>query len=590
MGHTTRREAVALIGAGLAFPTLGRTAPTADCAPLAAVDATCAPVLALLPEAALRAGLADPVSAARCDDQSTDGSAALALAVARARAALPARCDTPYAAAAIAVLDAANATRDIRYGRNDPTAAIHRPYRVTAFSGLHVDTVTALALWQPLDSQADVEIWQAKLDALADALVAVAGSLRADRAIGCVPPQRTARAALLGMDAFALVRPADHPLVRALTMRLGDASLREAAVPRATATLEKRVQPAMALLRDTVAALTRQGREEPGLWAQPDGDALHAANVARAAETTMTLADAATLGRDEVRRITALLDHRLTTRGYRTGALSERIAAGFAAHPALIAADDEAGRAALRAAAQDRIEAVHAGLGRLVPPALAATPPLMVRGIPDLGASIPRGSFYAPAIGTTGAVLWLDDRSVYAMPIPGVAPLACRLGLPGAHLLAHAGTGAERTRLAIAARWPALAGGWGGYAERLAADQGVFVRDPWGDIARLSDELLRAARLVADIGIHHERWTRERTEAEMVAMTGDRQQAAIERIVAFPGEAAADTIPLRRLLDLRTAARTARRFDERAFNAVLLSGGARPLASVEREAGADAPA
>lgn len=577
---------MALVGTGLALAGRARAVPPTACPTLAAVDAACAPVLALLPEAALRSGLADAAMATRCDDQSPDGSAALALAVAGARAALPIACDAPYAIAARALLDAANATRDIRYGRNDPTAAIHRPYRVTAFAGPQIETATTLALWQPLETADDREAWQAKLAALGDTLLGVTQALRADEAAGCVPPQRTSRASLAAMDAFTLVRPADHPLVLALRTRLGDPALREPATARAAATLERHVQPAMALLRDTVATLTRKGRGEPGLWAQPGGDALYAANVARAAETRMTLAEASVLGRDEVKRIAAQLDKRLAARGYTTGTLAERIAGGFGAHPALVAADDDAGREALRIAARTQIEAARSGLGRIVPAGLAETPPLAVRSLPDLGAAMPGGSFYAPAMGASDAVLWLDDRSVYALPIPGVAPLACRLGLPGAHLLAHAGTGAERTRLAIAARWPAMAGGWGGYAERLAAEQGLFARDPWGDIARLSDELLRAARLVVDIGIHSERWSRERAEAEMVAMTGAKQETVIDRIVALPGEAAGYTLPQHRLLDLRATARTSRRFDEKAFDAALLAGGARPLVLVDRDVGA----
>lgn len=580
----TRREAMALIAGGLSVAASPRVVPVATCTTLAMVDGICAPLLALLPEAALRAGLADSATAQRCDDQSPDGSKAIALAVAAARAALPSGCDAPFAVAVAALLDAANATRDIRYGRNDPTAAIHRPYRVTAFAGPQVETVAALALWQPLETPADVEAWQVKLAAFGDALLGIAQALRADEAAGCIPPQSTARAALTAMDAFTLVRAADHPLVAALTARLGDPALREAAATRAATTLERHVQPAMALLRDTVAVLTRKGRVEPGLWAQPDGDALYAANVARASETGMTLAAASAVGRDEVKRIAALLDKRLAARGYRTGTLAERIAAGFGAHPALIAADDEAGREALRVGARAQIDAAHATLGRLVPASLAATPPLQVSSLPDLGAAMPGGSFYLPAIGTGDAVLWLDDRSVFALPIPGVAPIACRLGLPGTHLLAYAGTGTERTRLAMAARWPAMTAGWGGYAERLAAEQGLFARDPWGDIARQSDELLNAARLVVDIGIHADRWPRERAEAEMLAMTGATQAGSINRIVALPGEATAYTLPLRRLLDLRGAARSAKRFDEKGFDAALLSGGPRPLALVERDA------
>jgi uncharacterized protein (DUF885 family) len=196
----------------------------------------------------------------------------------------------------------------------------------------------------------------------------------------------------------------------------------------------------------------------------------------------------------------------------------------------------------------------------------------------------PAGSAYIGAGYGREAVLWLDVRSVYALPIPGVSPLACRLGLPGAHLLASAGDTAARPALAKICAWPAITAGWRGYAARLAAEAGLFARDPWGDIARLADELAAAARLVVDIGLHRQRWTRARAEAEMVAMTGASHAAAIDRIAALPGEAAAETLGLRRLLALRDDAKgRARHFDARGFHQAVLAGGARPFAMIERD-------
>jgi uncharacterized protein (DUF885 family) len=131
--------------------------------------------------------------------------------------------------------------------------------------------------------------------------------------------------------------------------------------------------------------------------------------------------------------------------------------------------------------------------------------------------------------------------------------------------------------------WPAINAGWACYAERLAAEQGLFARDPWGDIARLSDELLRAARMVTDIGIHAQRWTREQAEAEMTQMTGAPQVGSIDRIMALPGEAASPTLGLQRMLALRARARTAasRHFDLHGFHATVLDAGPRPFAMVE---------
>ena len=588
-GHT-RREAVAILAAGVAFAGSARAiaAPvTASCPALpTAIDAMTTPILSLLPEAAISAGLleasAGGPAARRCDDWSPDGRAALGLAVAGARAMIPAEgCDAATATVR-AQLDAAAATADIRYGRNDPLAAIHHPYLVTAFAGPHLSTLSSMRLTQDVATPAAVDAWQARLVAYATALLGAAETLRADEAAGCVPPASVSRAALPQMDAFLLVPAERHPMVVALGQRIVDPDQRAVATEQAAATIERHVQPAMALLRDTTAALTRRGRPEIGVWAQKDGEALHAANVARAGDTRMSLADAQAMGRSEVARIAGLLDRRLTLRGLHKGSLAERIGAAFAAHPEFIESDDEGGRASLLQVAQARIDAARGLLPHLV--AGGEIAPLDVRALPDAGLRTLGGSFYMPAAidGTRGAALWLDTRSVHALPAPGVPPLAYHLGLPGLHLQASRAA-QDRPLLARMGAWPAISAGWACYAERLAGEQGLFARDPWGDIARLSDEMLRAARLVTDIGIHAQRWTREQAEAEMVQMTGAPQGAAIDRIMALPGEAVSPTLGLQRMLALRDHARTKaeRHFDLRSFHATVLDAGPRPFAMVE---------
>ncbi len=341
----------------------------------------------------------------------------------------------------------------------------------------------------------------------------------------------------------------------------------------------------MALLRDTTATLTRQGRTDIALAAQPGGEALHAANVARAGDTTMSLADAQALGRAEAARIGALLDTRLAMRGLRKGGLAERIAAAFAAHPEFVESDDEGGRTALLQLATTRIDAARGALrtARAGRRRGAARDPAAARCRPG---HAPADRSTCPPRSTAAAArrLWLDTRSVHALPTPGVSPIAYHLGIPGQHLQASRAHG-ERPTLARMAAWPAFAEGWACYGERLAAEQGLFARDPWGDVARLSDELLRAARLVVDIGIHAQRWPREQAEAEMNDMTGGIQAAAIDRIVALPGEAVSGTLGLHRLLALRDTAKAAKRFDEKAFHAAVLDPGPRPFAMVAASLG-----
>jgi len=591
---STRRETIAMLAGGVALARAGAAIAqtTPPCPGAATIDADSVPILALLPEAAVSAGLSDASAggpaARHCNDWSPDGNAALALAMKAVRATLPAKSCDPATKLVRAQLDLALEGADVRYGRNGPLGGTHRPYLVTAFAGPHLSTPLSMRLVQDVSTPAAVDAWQSRLESYAPALLGAAQTLRADAAAGCTPPASTSRAALPQMDAFVLT-PADrHPLVLALDARLTAAGIdqptRLQATTRAAATLAKHVQPAMALLRDTSATLTRQGRPDLALAAQPGGEALHAANVARAGDTTMSLAEAQALGRAEAARIGALLDTRLALRGLRKGGLSERIAAAFAAHPEFIESDDDGGRTALLQLATTRIDAARAVLARLVPGGETAS--LTIRPLPEGGQGTPGGSLYIPAAidGSRGATLWLDTHSVHALPTPGVAPIAYHLGIPGQHLQASRAT-PERPTLARMATWPAFGEGWACYGERLAAEQGLFARDPWGDVARLSDELLRAARLVVDIGIHAGRWPREQAEAEMNDMTGGIQAAAIDRIVALPGEAVSGTLGLHRLLALRDAAKARKTFNEKAFHAAVLDPGPRPFAMVEAELG-----
>jgi uncharacterized protein (DUF885 family) len=598
---TTRRETIGWLAAGSAFGAVWRAdaAPGAgeSCPALAQIDAISAPILSLLPETVSLAGLPGSAAAgARCTDWSPDGRDSLRLAVAAARGMLGA-CTAGDAADVRPLLDAATATGDIGYGWNDPLAGLHRPYLLTAFAGAHLSTPLGLRLFQPLDGPAAIDAWLARLDQYADALLRLARTLRADADGGCVPPVETGRAVLAQMDAFLLPPAEAHPLIRAFAGRINaiwidgaglDPAARTTALTRAAATFDRRVRPNMALARDTLAAVIRRGRQEIGVWALPQGARLHAANIARAGDSTLAPDAAQQLAQLACERVSAVLDKRLAARGLRKGTIAERIAAAFAAHPEFLESDNEGGRASLLDAAQARLDAAKAMTGHWLGGPATVLPPLDLRALPDAGRGTAAGSFYLPAAidGSRPATLWLDTRSVHALPLPGVPPIAFRLGVPGLHLQDSTARIAAVPRPALArlAAWPAYREGWAGHAERLAVDAGLFARDPWGDIARLSDELLRAARLVVDIGIHGQRWTREQAEARMTELTGARQTGAIDRIIAEPGEAASATLGLERLSDIEAAAREAagKRFDLRSFHAAVLEGGPRPFAAVEK--------
>ena len=94
--------------------------------------------------------------------------------------------------------------------------------------------------------------------------------------------------------------------------------------------------------------------------------------------------------------------------------------------------------------------------------------------------------------------------------------------------------------------------GWALYAERLGADTGYYDEFPHADFGRLEFELLRAARLVVDTGIHDLGWTRDEARRVMTEiMDGEHFNSEVDRYALYPGQATAYMVGLLALLDLR---------------------------------------
>jgi uncharacterized protein (DUF885 family) len=123
--------------------------------------------------------------------------------------------------------------------------------------------------------------------------------------------------------------------------------------------------------------------------------------------------------------------------------------------------------------------------------------------------------------------------------------------------------------------------GWALYSERLGKDVG-FYQDPYSDYGRLSDEMLRAIRLVLDTGVHYKHWTRQRMIDFFHAHSSEDEpgvQAETDRYIAIPAQALAYKLGQLEILKLRDRAQAelGSKYDIRAFHDEILNGGALPL-------------
>jgi uncharacterized protein (DUF885 family) len=127
--------------------------------------------------------------------------------------------------------------------------------------------------------------------------------------------------------------------------------------------------------------------------------------------------------------------------------------------------------------------------------------------------------------------------------------------------------------------------GWALYAETLGREMGLY-DDPAPYFGHLNSELLRAARLVVDTGMHAKGWSREQAIAYLRETNGyseDVARNAIERYMAWPGQALGYKVGALKIAELRQRATKALgpKFSLPAFHAVVIGDGSMPLAVLE---------
>jgi uncharacterized protein (DUF885 family) len=215
--------------------------------------------------------------------------------------------------------------------------------------------------------------------------------------------------------------------------------------------------------------------------------------------------------------------------------------------------------------------------------------PFAVREIPRESEESATTAYYdqgAPAIGVAGGFMvntsHLDQRPLYELPA-----LALHESEPGHHLqisLAQELTGIPRFRRN--AYVTAYVEGWGLYAEQIGEEMGMY-RTPYERFGKLSYEMWRACRLVADTGIHWLRWSKDQARecfTENTALAPKNIEVELDRYIGWPGQALAYKIGELKIMALRRRAEAAlgQTFDVRAFHDAVLLEGPLPLDILEQ--------
>ncbi|HEX9048969.1 MAG TPA: DUF885 domain-containing protein [Anaeromyxobacter sp.] len=207
-----------------------------------------------------------------------------------------------------------------------------------------------------------------------------------------------------------------------------------------------------------------------------------------------------------------------------------------------------------------------------------------VRAVEAFRAKSMAGGEYVPGTpdGKRPGVFYVNTSDLKAQPKYGMETLSLHEASPGHHFqisIAEELTGIPKFRRFNG--YVAYAEGWALYSESIGKELGMFT-DPFQYYGRLSDELLRAMRLVVDTGIHAKGWSREQAIRYMLdtsSMAESDVVAEVERYIAVPGQALGYKVGQLAITELRREAERelGPRFDVKAFHRQVLVDGALPL-------------
>ena len=347
------------------------------------------------------------------------------------------------------------------------------------------------------------------------------------------------------------------------------------------AMIANRIYPAYRRLRDYLRTdYLPAARDEVGLSAMKSGDVVYRNLIE--ANTTLPLGaeEVHQLGLSEVARITAEMEKVRVEVGYKRD-----LAAFF---------DYLRTDKAFQPKSREGLTQGYYAIGKTLEaklPAYFSTIPKTALEIRPYDKTIEKyqaGGSYEQGTpdGKRPGVFYFNAYDLPSRTTPGMTTLYLHEGAPGHHF--QISLAQENAALPSFLRFggnTAYVEGWALYAETLGYAMGLY-DDPYQRFGTLSDEMLRAMRLVVDTGLHAKRWTRDQAIAYMLSHSNIGKTdatAEVERYIAIPGQALAYKIGALTIQRLRAKAEAelGARFDLRQFHAQVLMTGALPLPVLE---------
>jgi uncharacterized protein (DUF885 family) len=478
-------------------------------------------------------------------------------------------------------------TRDTLKGYDPSILSLTKVRPINHFSGFHTfyPTFSSGAGGAPFKTVADYEHALKRHEGYAKLIDAAIVRFKEGEAAGVFETKLTIRNVIEQLDTQLKQPVEESPFYGPVKkfpddMSAADKTRLEAAY---RAEITNRLYPAMKQLRDYLSSsYLPKAREGVGLMYMKGGDRLYRYMVQSTTTLPLTPEEIHQTGLNEVERITREME-KVRQEVQFKGTLPK-----FFDYLRTDPKFKKPTREALTQGYYDIGKAVDAKL----PEYFSTIPkaPLEIRPYEPFREKFEAGGSYQQGTpdGSRPGIFYFNAYDLPSRTIVGMTTLYLHEGAPGHHF--QISLAQENEALPAFMRFggnTAYVEGWALYAETLGYDMG-FYKDPIQRFGTLSDEMLRAMRLVVDTGIHSKGWTRDQSIQYMMSHSDISKTDAtseVERYIAIPSQALAYKTGAMTIQRLRRKAEIAlgTKFDIKDFHAQVLMTGSLPLAILEQK-------
>lgn len=321
--------------------------------------------------------------------------------------------------------------------------------------------------------------------------------------------------------------------------------------------------------------------KEPGVSAQPGGDAYYAFRIRQMTTTDKTADEIHNIGLSEVARIRSEMVEVARSAGYDS---REAFIEHLRTDPQYYAKTPEE--------LMEKVARVTKIIDGKMPEIIGklARLPYGLKEIPAETAEGTTTAYYnpgSPDVGIAG-FYYVNTSKLDQRPFWEIPALSVHEAVPGHHMQIALQQELDMPDFRkYGAFFTAFVEGWGLYSERLGIEMNLY-DTPAKDMGRLSYEMWRACRLVVDTGLHSKGWTKQQAidfMTDNTALSTANIEAEVNRYISWPGQALAYKMGELKIRELRqkATAELGEQFDLPEFHDVVLGQGAVPLDILEAQ-------